>query len=279
MDGPTVATKAAIEQVFDSAAALYGRTGPNLFEHFGARLVELMPIEPGARVLDVGTGTGAVLVPAGRRVGPTGHVVGIDLSAEMLRQADSAARLAGLSNFETKKMDAEELQFEDASFDAIACGFSLFLLPSMEAGLSEMYRVCKIGGCIGLTMWSKNPPPFDPAWKIFADQVRRYRVEVRMPQRIAQSSGDIVGLLESAGFERTIIVPETLDAVYEREEEWWQFQLTMASRAAIERLSEEMRPSFREEYLSQLRPMFQSDGLHLPAPALLAVAFKGNSSR
>jgi ubiquinone/menaquinone biosynthesis C-methylase UbiE len=59
-----------IEELFDGAAGAYDRTGPSVFTEFGARLVEQMPFEAGARVLDVATGTGAVLLPAAHRSSP-----------------------------------------------------------------------------------------------------------------------------------------------------------------------------------------------------------------
>ena len=84
MPEPIIASKQSIEHLFDGAAAVYDRTGPSLFARWGARLVELMAPEPGAYVLDVATGRGAVLLPAAQRVGPSGRVVGIDLSAAMV---------------------------------------------------------------------------------------------------------------------------------------------------------------------------------------------------
>lgn len=270
MGEPVIATKQAIEEIFDGAAARYDRAGPSLFRQFGARLVELMAIRPGARVLDVGTGTGAALIPAAQRVGASGRVVGIDLSSAMLQEAERTARRVGLVNFELQKMDAEHLEFADHSFDVVVCGFSLFFLPAMDTALREMHRVCKPGGRIGVTVWGKAL--FDPAWKIFAEQVREYGVEVRMPQKIAYAPEDLRALLTAAGFTGIETRSEMSDIVYASEEDWWAFQLTMGSRAAIYRMGDETRARFKEEYLAKLRPLFRADGLHLPAPVIYAVA-------
>jgi ubiquinone/menaquinone biosynthesis C-methylase UbiE len=80
-----------IEQMFDDAAASYGRTGPRIFTQFGLRLAEQMPLKPGMRALDVATGTGAVLLPIARRVGSEGHVSGIDLSGVILQPSAPCA--------------------------------------------------------------------------------------------------------------------------------------------------------------------------------------------
>jgi O-methyltransferase/aklanonic acid methyltransferase len=268
MSEPVVATKQMIEDIFDGAASLYDCAGPSIFRQFGARLVDLMAIEPGARVLDVATGKGAVLLPAAQRVGAAGRVVGIDLSSAMLGEAARAARAAGLSNFETRKMDAEHLEFPDASFDVVACAFSLFFFPAMDAALREMRRVLKPGGRIGVSMWGKEP--FGIGWKILAEQFSAYGVVVKVPQRVAYTAENVQALLTAAGFADIETRSETMDAVYATEEDWWKFQLTLASRAAIYRMDDATHARFKEEYLGKLRPFFQTDGLHLPAPVVYA---------
>jgi ubiquinone/menaquinone biosynthesis C-methylase UbiE len=111
-----VQTKAGVAEVFGRAAPLYDRVGPRFFSHFGHRLVDLARIPSGARVLDVATGTGAVLVPAAAAVGPHGRVTGIDLSEAMIQEATEEISRLGLANVEVLQMDAEDLQLPDASF-------------------------------------------------------------------------------------------------------------------------------------------------------------------
>jgi ubiquinone/menaquinone biosynthesis C-methylase UbiE len=274
MAEPIVATKRMIEEIFDGAAALYDRAGPSIFQQFGARLVEWMAIPSGARMLDVATGKGAALLPAAQRVGANGRVIGIDLSSVMVRESERAVHAANLSNVETRKMDAEHLEFSDDSFDVVTCAFSLFFFPSMEDALREMRRVCKMAGQVGITMWSKTPPPFAPAWRIFAEQARAYGVEVRMPQRIAYAAEEVHALLTAAGFAAIETLVEARDVVFAREDDWWDFQFTLGTRAAILRMDEPARARFREEYLAQLRPLFRADGLHLPVAVIYARASK-----
>ncbi len=274
MAEPVFATKQMLEEVFDGAAEFYDRAGPSIFRQFAARLVEWMTIAPGARALDVATGKGAVLIPIAQRVGAGGSVIGIDLSSAMLDEAERAARAAGIANYQLRKMDAENLEFPDASFDAVTCAFALFFFPAMDAALREMYRVVKPGGRIGISMWGKSP--FDPAWRIFAEQVRAYGVEVRNPQRVAYTPEGVHALLAAAGFIDIETRSQTTDVVYASEDDWWNFQLTLASRAVIHRMDEVTRARFKEEYLAKVRPFFQADGLHLPAPVIYAIgASKG----
>ncbi len=266
---PIRATKKTVEEIFDGAAAQYDRVGPPLFEQAGARLVELLGVSVGVRVLDIGTGIGAALIPAAQR---GAHVVGIDVADGMLRAAEKIAQEKRIANYQLLKMDAEHLEFPDDSFDLVACGFALFLCASMDAALSEIHRVVKAGGRVGVTMW--GPAPFDPAWKLLAEQVRAYGVEVRMPNKVAYTEGEMRALLERAGFIAIETRIESIDAVYANEDEWWQFQFTTGVRAALARMTDETRARFRDEYLAKLRPLHRADGLHLAAPALYAIARK-----
>lgn len=275
MPEPIIASKQSIEQLFDDAAAAYDRVGPSIFARWGARLVELMALKPGAHVLDVATGRGAVLLPAAQRVGPNGRVVGIDLSAAMVEETEAIVHSTitpGYAAVTVRRMDAEQLDFPDASFDAVACAFAVFLFPAQVTALSEMARVCKPGGRIGLSVFGRNPPPFDPGWSIFGHLATAYGVSLRLPQRAALTQGEFKSLLSQAGLQDIEIHDETTDAIYATEEDWWAFQHTLGTRATILAMDEATRMRFREEYLAKMRPLFRADGLHLPVNVLYAVA-------
>ncbi len=274
MAEPVMATKQVIEEIFDGAAARYDREGPSIFQTFGGRLVELMAIEPGARVLDIATGTGAVLIPAAQQVTRLGHVVGVDLSDGMLKQAEKNAHEAGINNFELYKMDAEHLEIRDGIFDALTCAFSIFFFQAMDLALREMHRVLRSGGRIGLALFGNTPPPFDPGWRIFAEQARAYGTAVRTPQRVVYTLDEATFLLTASKFAEIKTQLEKYDVIYANEEAWWAFQLTLGNRAAIMRMPEDVRLRFKEEYLARVRPLFQLDGLHVGVSVIYAVANK-----
>ena len=264
MPEPMIATKDMIKQIFEGAATSYDRTGPSIFARFGARLVEHLPLASGARVLDVATGAGAVLLPAARRVAPRGYVTGIDLSRAMLEEAERLVHADGLNNVEFLTMDAENLEFADQTFDVVTCAFSLFLLSHMEAALREMHRVIKPGGHVGLSVFGKTPPPFNPGWPILMQQFEAYGVTIRMPQAIAYAPEELQALLTRVGFRSVEAHGELNDIVYGSLDEWWAFQLTIGPRLAILRMNEETRERFKTEYIGKLHPLCGPDGLHLP---------------
>lgn len=250
----------------------YDRIGPSIFARFRARLVEHLPLAPGARVLEIATGAGAVLLPAARRVGPDGQVVGIDLSGAILQEAERAVHADGLTNVELRKMDAEHIEFPDQSFDVVTCAFALFLFPDMEAALREMYRVRKPGGCLAISIFNKTPFPFDPGWTILIQQCIAYRVGVMTPRSLAYTPQEVEALLSRPGFGSTETHAEMNDIIYASAEDWWAFQLTLVPRAAIMGMNEETRARFKDEYLAKLRPKFRQDGLHLPVIIIYALA-------
>jgi ubiquinone/menaquinone biosynthesis C-methylase UbiE len=261
-----------IEELFDGAAAHYDRTGPSIFQNWGARLIELLDLSGGERVLDVATGKGAVMIPVAQSVGKYGRVVGVDLSQGMLEQAEDAARQVGLDNFELYKMDAEHLEFRDEIFDAVTCAFSLFLFPARDDALREMRRVLKTGGKFGVTIFGTLPPPFDPGWRIFAEQMRAYSAAVRVPGKIAYAPEEFHAVLTGAGFARVETRLEVYEVVFPDEETWWAHQFTLGNRVALMRMTEETRATFKDEYLAKMRPLFRNDGLHLGVSVVYGVA-------
>lgn len=107
-------------------------------------------IEAGERVVDVGSGSGFDSLIAGHLVGPTGHVVGVDMTPEMLSKASAAATGAGFSQVEFRKGLAEALPVPDGWADVVISNGVINLCPDKSAVFSEMYRVLKPGGRLQL---------------------------------------------------------------------------------------------------------------------------------
>jgi ubiquinone/menaquinone biosynthesis C-methylase UbiE len=101
----------------------------------------------GEAVLDVGCGTGTLAVAARRRLGPSGKVVGVDASAEMVAAAGAKARKAGVQ-IEVEQGSAQALPFPDDSFDLVTSTLMLHHIPkpARPGAAAEMLRVLKPGG-------------------------------------------------------------------------------------------------------------------------------------
>jgi arsenite methyltransferase len=103
-------------------------------------------LEPGERVLDLGSGAGTDSLIAAQMVGPKGHVTGVDMTQQMLDKARDAAAEMGATNVEFVEAEAERLPFPDASFEVVISNGVIDLIPDKDAVFSELFRVLTPGG-------------------------------------------------------------------------------------------------------------------------------------
>jgi len=108
--------------------------------------VALAAIQPGDTVLDLGSGAGMDAFLAVGEVGPTGHVIGVDMTDAMLDKARRNAEEAGHTNVEFRKGLIEELPVDDASVDVILSNCVINLSPEKSRVFAEAVRVLKPGG-------------------------------------------------------------------------------------------------------------------------------------
>ena len=107
---------------------------------------ELGRLEPGERVLDLGSGAGTDSLVAAQMVGEAGRVTGVDMTPEMLARARAAAAEMGAANVEVVEAEAEKLPFPDGSFDVVISNGVIDLIPDKDAVFAELFRVLEPGG-------------------------------------------------------------------------------------------------------------------------------------
>jgi ubiquinone/menaquinone biosynthesis C-methylase UbiE len=123
-------------------------------------MLGMASIQTGSHVLDVAAGAGDQTLDIAEQVGPDGHVLATDVSPEILLFASHKAAEAGYRNVETRVSDGEDLQVEDAGFDAVVCRLGLMLFANPLQGLREMKRAVKPGGGVCTMVFStpeQNP--------------------------------------------------------------------------------------------------------------------------
>jgi arsenite methyltransferase len=106
----------------------------------------IAPLPSGTRVVDIGSGAGTDLLLAARQVGPSGHAIGIDMTAEMRERARAGARECGLTQVEVLAGDATSLPLDNESVDVVISNGVLNLVPEKERAFAEIARVLKPGG-------------------------------------------------------------------------------------------------------------------------------------
>ena len=105
-------------------------------------------LEPGERVLDLGSGAGTDSLVAAQMVGDEGGVTGVDMTPEMLARARAAAGDMRVTNVEFVEAEAERLPLPDASFDVVISNGVIDLIPDKDAVFAEIFRVLAPGGRI-----------------------------------------------------------------------------------------------------------------------------------
>ena len=103
-------------------------------------------VEPGQTVVDLGSGAGIDILLAARRVGPDGHVIGIDMTDEMIDRAGQNIAASGLDNVEVRKGIIEELPVDDGSVDWVISNCVINLSPEKGRVFAEIARVLRPGG-------------------------------------------------------------------------------------------------------------------------------------
>ena len=168
----------------------------------GEELCEAVDVLPDERVLDVACGSGNTTLAAARRA--WGETVGIDYVPELLERGRERAAAERLE-VEWVEGDAENLPFDDASFDVVLSTFGSMFAPNQERAAEEMLRVCRPGGRIGMANWTPDglvgqmfnlatrgappPPGMSPpsAWgteerlrELFGDGISELRINPRV---------------------------------------------------------------------------------------------------
>lgn len=160
----------------------YLRKAAELLEKDKRRSYELMQIQPGDRVLDVGCGPGTDTLPLAQRVSPSGQVHGVDIDPDMIQVARRRIIEAGLEQFVYHHhAEAYPLPFSDNHFDSCRSERVFQHLISPESALAEMARVTKPGGSVVVFdadhgTWSTDTPETDIERRLtafFADSQQR----------------------------------------------------------------------------------------------------------
>lgn len=259
----------------EEIAAVFGRAAPGydtvipFFARFGTRLVDLADVRPGERVLDVGAGLGATLLPAAERAAPDGSVLGVDLSERMVDALALDLQRRGVANASVQRMNAEALAVEPASFDVVLCSFVLHLVPDPDRAARGFLRALRPGGRCAASVPRGAGPAFEFLARLFRAFAPRARRPVPMPFR---PDFDLGAVLASAGFEVVQDVGDEIEFRFPGGEAWWDWAWSHGLRALFETLEPDDLEELRGEALTELGARTTADGLSMPQQVNLVVA-------
>jgi ubiquinone/menaquinone biosynthesis C-methylase UbiE len=256
--------KAQTQQLFSTVAPTYDSIGPGSFAHFGRLLVDIVGVSPGHRVLDIAAGRGAVLFAAAERAGETGEVVGIDLAEGMVEALGKEIAQRGV-NARVQRMDAEQLDFPEASFDRAFCAFGVMFLPAQAEAVAGFRRVIKPGGRIGVSTWKVTQ--IEDLGAVLESLGHGNH---RAPGWITEAN-PLSDLLQTAGFCGVQVEESSATFVHADFDQYWQTAMSSGMRRMLVNLDESQTARVRAAAEERLSDRKKSDGFHLTATALLAV--------
>jgi ubiquinone/menaquinone biosynthesis C-methylase UbiE len=273
INGVSMDEKQAITSVFDLVAKKYDNPSLRFFPACANKLVKLSEITPNQKVLDIATGTGMVAIAAAQCLDKSNRLQAIDLSKNMINQAKSNFKHAGLDNVDFHIMDAEELTFESNYFDVITCSYGLFFMPDMSAALKSWLRVLKPGGKLVFTSFA--PSAFKPLTEIFLKNLAEFDITPPTPRWLQLAEKDLCKkILVDNGFEFQQITQTQLGYHLGDFSNWWETIQSAGYRGLYEQLPLEHRAEFEAKHRIDIEKIKSDDGIWMDVMTLFSSATK-----
>ncbi|HTN43118.1 MAG TPA: methyltransferase domain-containing protein [Nitrospiria bacterium] len=249
------------------------------FESCNRHLVDRARLGPGHHVLDLGSGTGYPGIPAAQRVGPKGHVTGIDLAEEMLEVARRKAEKLGLKQITFRQSDVASLSFEAGRFDAVTSRFCLMFLPRLDKTLREVHRVLKPGGAVAAAVWAareKNPYITIPMG-VLREYIEIPPVDPAVPGIFyLERPGDLLGRMKAAGFTELREEEIPIEGVFSSGREYLDCLKEMAAplQGLFEKVPREKRTEVEEKMVQGAERFRRGGEVRIPGVALAVSGIK-----
>jgi SAM-dependent methyltransferase len=165
--------------------------------------ITLAALQPGQTVLDLGSGGGLDCFLAAKKVGASGHVIGVDMTPEMLARARSSAERMGITNVEFRHGFLEDLPVDDNSIDVTISNCVINLSPDKVKVFNEVFRVLKPGGKLAVSdIVTDGPLP---------DAIKQSLSMWAGCVAGAVDAKDYIAMMESAGFTEISVTPTFFD--------------------------------------------------------------------
>src|SRR6478735_4689087 len=249
----------------------------------GTAIIESLDIAEDQQHLDIAAGTGEPGLTIAR-LSPKGRVVLTDLAAEMLDVATRRARAQGVDNIDTKVCSADDLPFEDATFDSVSVRFGYMFFPDMGKATAEFARVLKPGGRLCSSVWVK---PDENPWTTIAMQAIATEAVVAPPDPEGPNMfrcagpGHVSALYEGAGLRDVAEWDVEVELVTRSPAQYWDMisEHVSLAVAALQQVDEPARERIRTAAIAKVSA-FEKDGrVRVPGVARCIVGSREDASR
>lgn len=258
----------------DATAATYRAIHlPRVFTPWARVLLEILPSTPGEVVLDVATGPGTVAREAAAMAGPSGRVVGVDISNAMLAVGRGWTPDGHAAPIEYLESSATTMPLESNTFDVVYCQQGLQHMSDPEAALAEIRRVMKPGGRLGVAVWQQSP------FGLFRQAVADLGITADGPQpsEFGREPAGLATALENAGFRDVQVQTRELVSVLEGgAPQALEVAISTSAAARMEEYSSEQQAAVRQAIGRAIEPMVRPDGVHLTSISNIATARRGD---
>jgi len=165
--------------------------------------ITLAALQPGQIVLDLGSGGGLDCFLAAKKVSESGHVIGVDMTPEMLEKARASAKRMGVSNVEFRQGFLEDLPVDSNSIDVVISNCVINLSPDKSKVFNEVFRVLKSGGKLAVSdIVTDGPLP---------DAIKQSLSMWAGCVDGAVDAKDYIAMMETAGFTDITVTPTFFD--------------------------------------------------------------------